>query len=166
MSFRPQQAQWFELLVVREDLGVTLDILARSARVELQSHGESREPILLPEYRELLDEFDSLGRRYDRFWPEPGADTEDERAEPHAMLEDGLCRVRAWAEAASASVERLEQLDHQLHDLALLANLFRDAGENLPALDSLAGAGPMLAVRLYHLPADDWPSGLPSTVLT
>jgi V/A-type H+-transporting ATPase subunit I len=166
MSFRPQQAQWFELLVVRDDLGVALDILARSARVELQSHGETREPILLPDYREMLDEFDGLKRRYDRFWPRPGANPEDERVEPHAMLEGGLRRVRAWRDTAAASVERLEREHQRLHDLTLLANLFREAGRNLPSLDGLAGAGPMLAVRLYQLPSQEWPTGLPSTVLT
>ncbi len=166
MSFRPQPAQWLELLVVREDLSVALDVLARSARVELQSNGETSEPILLPEYRQLLDEFDSLARRYDRYWPDPSANPGDERAEPHAMLEDGVRRVRAWAGAAAASVEELELQDNRRHDLALLANLFRDTGEILPPLDSLTGAGPMLAVRLYLLSSEDWPTGLPSTVLT
>jgi V/A-type H+-transporting ATPase subunit I len=165
VSLRPQPAQWFELLVVREDLGAALDVLARSARVELQSHGETSEPILLPDYRQLLDEFDTLARRYDRFWPDPSANPEDERAEPHVMLEDGVRRVRAWAEAAAAGVEKLELRENRRHDLTLLANLFRDTGEIMPPLDRLAGAGPILAVRLYHLPADDWPTGLPSTVL-
>ena len=166
MSLRPQQAHWFELLVVREDLGTALDILARSARVELQSHGETREPILLPDYRQMLEEFDALARRYDRFWPDPSANPEDERAEPHAMLEDGLRRTRAWTEAASAIVQQLEQADNRQRDLQLFANLFRDDGDNLAPPDRLAGAGPMLAVRLFHLASDDWPTGLPSKVLT
>lgn len=166
MSLRPQEANWFELLVVREDLGTALDILARSARVELQSHGETKEPILLPDYRQMLDEFDTLARRYDRFWPPANADPEDQRAEPHAMLEDGLRRVRGWAEDAGASVNQYEKQDHRLHDLRLLEGLFRNTAEILPDLDSLAAAGPMLAVRLYLLPSDEWPSGLPTTVIT
>ena len=166
MSLRPRQANWFELLVVREDLGAALDILARSARVELQSHGETKEPILLPDYRQKLDEFDALARRYDRFWPAANADPDDQRAEPRAMLEDGMRRIRAWAEDASGSVAQLEKQARHLDDLRLLERLFRDAAGTLPDLDSLAAAGPMLAVRLYLLPSDEWPSGLPTTVIT
>ncbi len=166
MTLRPQQANWFELLVVREDLGAALDVLARSARVELQSHGETREPILLPDYRQKLEDFDALARRYDRFWPRASANPEDRRAEPHAMLEDGLGHVRAWTADASASVEQLERQEDRLHDLRLLETLFRDTAEILPDLDSLAAAGPMLAVRLYHLPTDEWPTGVPTSVIT
>ena len=54
MSLRPQPAQWFEMIVIRDDLSAALDLLSRSARVELQSQGEVHAPLLTPESRELL----------------------------------------------------------------------------------------------------------------
>ena len=64
MSLRPSSANWFELLVMRDDLAVAMKVLASSRRVELQSHGEGRAPMLMPECRELWEEFDELERLY------------------------------------------------------------------------------------------------------
>jgi len=66
MSLRPSPASWFEVLVLRDDLTAAIDALARSSKVELQSHGESRTPLLMPECRERLVEFDELRQRYGR----------------------------------------------------------------------------------------------------
>ena len=46
MSLRPASANWFELLVMREDLAAAMRVLASSRRVELQSHGEAKAPML------------------------------------------------------------------------------------------------------------------------
>ena len=60
MSLRPASANWFELLVMREDLATAMKVLATSRRVELQSHGEARAPMLMPECRELLEDRKSV----------------------------------------------------------------------------------------------------------
>ena len=94
MSLRPSPANWFEVLVLRDDLTAAIDALARSSKVELQSHGESRTPLLMPECREMLVEFDELSQRYERYWPQACHD------EPDApRLEDALRALIDVAEA-------------------------------------------------------------------
>lgn len=166
MSLRPVPARWFEVLVMRDDLTAALDVLARSARVELQSHGETRAPLLTPESRELLEEFDALRRRYGHHWPAPRAHVPDERQEPHVMLELAMTRLRGWAAAARETVDRLEALLRQLEDLQLFSTLFQDATGPVPDLQDLAQAGPMLESSLYLLAADEWPQALPASVIT
>ncbi len=166
MSLRPQPTRWFELLVMRSELSAAIDLLARSARVELQSHGEAPGPLSLPECREMLEEFDALEQRYGRYWPTPRAHDPDERAEPHDMLEGAMMRLRRWALHARDPVERLQDLDRRREDLRLLKALFRDDASRLPNMKALSQAGPMLKVCLYRLATDEWPQVVPETVIT
>ena len=71
MSLRPVPARWFEVLVVRDDLGAALDVLARSSRVELEAHGAAQAPLLDDAARALLEEFASLEERFGHYWPTP-----------------------------------------------------------------------------------------------
>ena len=100
MNLRPAAANWFELLVVRDDLATAMDVLAKSGHVELQDYGETPAPVPLLECRDLLEEYADLERRFERYWPPAKAHDPDERAEPYAMLQDALRRLRAWAGAA------------------------------------------------------------------
>jgi len=150
---------------MREDLGAAMDVLARTARVELQAHGETRAPPPTPGIRELLDEYDALENSFARYWPLPVARQGDEHREPPAMLEDAVARLRAWAAEARDPVKRLEALDRLGEDQQLLATLFRDAGASLPDLDSLSRAGPMLRTCLFRLATEEWPQALPSSVI-
>ena len=102
MSLRPTSANWFELLVMREDLAAAMKALAASQRVELQSHGEARAPMLMPECRELLEDFEELERHYRHHWPPPAPDENGDRDEPYEMLEHALARLRRWAADAEA----------------------------------------------------------------
>jgi V/A-type H+-transporting ATPase subunit I len=165
MSLRPVAAKWFEVLVVRDDLTAALDVLARSSRVELQSHGESRAPLLDRRARELLDEFSALDRRYAHYWPAPSAHETDERREPFAMLENAMARLRSWSAAAVDVVDRLETLRHQRADLQLLHDLLAAGAGRLPDLEALTSAGPLLTTRLYLLADDKWPPGLPAAII-
>ena len=112
MSLRPATANWFEVLVLRDDLTTAIDTLARSSRVELESHGESHTPLLMPECREMLGEFDELLQRYERYWPTPRHNEPDERLEPQQMLRDAMRRLRAWTSEASLVVQRIEKRYH------------------------------------------------------
>jgi hypothetical protein len=165
MSLRPASANWFELLVMRDDLAAAMKVLASSRRVELQSHGEGRAPMLMPECRELLEEFDELERLYRHHWPPPAPHEHDERAEPYNMLQRALDRLRRWAADAKDVVERLEQLTERSNDQDLLLEMLRDA-ESLPDLAQFSRAGPMLDSGLFLLGSADWPTSTPGTVIT
>ena len=165
MSLRPASANWFELLVMREDLATAMTVLATSRRVELQSHGEARAPMLMPECRELLEDFEELERRYLHHWPPPAPDKMGERGEPHEMLQQSLQRLRSWAADAADVVDRIERLTERGNEQQLLLEMLRDA-ESVPDLAQFARAGPMLESALFLLGSGEWPDTIPGAVIT
>jgi V/A-type H+-transporting ATPase subunit I len=164
MSLRPASANWFELLVMRDDLAEAMKVLASSRRIELQSHGETKAPMLMPECRELLEEFDELERRYRHHWPAPAPHEPDERDEPYNMLRDALGRLRDWAADAPNVVGRLERLTERSNDQELLLEMLQEA-ESLPDLEQFSRAGPMLESGLFLLGSGDWPDSTSGTVI-
>jgi V/A-type H+-transporting ATPase subunit I len=164
MSLRPASASWFELLVMRDDLAEAMKVLASSRRVELQSHGEGKVPMLMPECRELLEEFDELERLYQHHWPPPTPHEPDERAEPYNMLQRSLDRLRGWVDDAQEVVERLERLTERSNDEELLLEMLSEA-DSLPDLGQFSRAGPMLDSGLFLLGPGEWPGTTPGTVI-
>ncbi len=150
---------------MRDDLAEAMKVLASSRRVELQSHGEAKAPTLMPECRELLEEFDELERLYRHHWPAPVPHDPDERDEPYNMLQDALARLRRWAAEARDVVELLESLTQRSNDQELLLGMLRDA-ESLPDLEQFSRAGPMLESGLFLIGSGDWPDSIPGTVIT
>ena len=165
MSLRPASANWFEVLVLRDDLTAAIDALARSSKVELQSHGESKTPLLMPECREMLGEFDELSQRYHRYWPPACRHEPDERLEPQQMLDDAMRRLRTWTNEAHEVVEQIELLTGQAADLRVLLPLLKQEQASLD-VSRFVSAGPMLESRIFLLPGDEWPGSLPGDVIT
>ena len=165
MSLRPASANWFELLVMREDLAAAMTILAAARRVELQCHGEARAPMLMPECRELLEDFEELERHYRHHWPPPAPDEDADRDEPYEMLDHALARLRRWAGDAEVVVERIERLTERGNEQLLLLEMLREA-ESLPDLGQFSRAGPMLESALFLLGTGEWPEAVPGAVIT
>ncbi|MBT8082637.1 MAG: hypothetical protein KJO56_09465 [Gammaproteobacteria bacterium] len=166
MGIRPSPARWFELLVARDDLAASVDVLAHASLVELEARGEPAATEIDADSRELFEEFETLKHRYGVVWPAPRAIAPAERVEPGVLMAHAIARLRRWSGEAAATVERLRDLWRERDDLVLVETLFRDASEQLPDLERLAGAGPMLEVRLYLLSGDAWPKELPASVIT
>ena len=165
MGLRPSAARWFELLVTRDDLAATIDILAHTSLVELEACGE---PVAAPidtDTGALTEEFDELERQYVQVWPVPRTIEPAERVEPGMLMRQAIRRLREWSTAAQGIVERLRDLWQERDDLLLLESLFQAASKQLPDLERLAGAGSMLEVRLYLLASDAWPETIPATVI-
>ena len=165
MILRPVTASWFELLTSREELGVALDCLAATGSVQLQSYSQSESRLALPDLRTTLVEYEGLARRYGVYWPTarmspPGPDRELLEA-PRAALE----RMRAWATDADPLIAELQGLAQAREDIDLLVKLQASSGAGLPRLDRVAGAGPLLAGRVYMLQEDGPPQSLPPAVL-
>jgi len=165
MSLRPASANWFELLVMRDDLAAAMKVLASSRRVELQSHGEAKAPLLMPECRKLLEEFDELERLYRHHWPAPAPDERGERGEPYRMLQKALERLHRWASDARDVVDRIERFTARGNEQELLLEMLRDA-ESLPDLAQFSRAGPMLESGLFLLGSGEFPDSTPGTVIT
>lgn len=165
MSLRPTTANWFELLVLRDDLTSAIDALARSSKVELQSHGESPAPLLMPECRDLLGEFDQLLQRYERYWPPARRHEPDQRLEPQQMLDNAMQRLRAWSSDARDVVQHIETLTARISDLQIVLPLLKQERPSLD-LSRFVDAGPMLRSCVFLLHGDDWPRSLPADVIT
>ncbi len=165
MILRPATASWFELLTAREELGAALDCLAATGSVQLQAQSQAESKLALPDLRVTLAEFETLARRYGHHWPAaaiqpPGRDRDLLEA-PRAALES----VRTWATEADPLIAELDGLAQLREDTALLTDLRRLCDAALPRLDRVAGAGPVLAGRVYVLPEGGPPHVLPPTVL-
>jgi V/A-type H+-transporting ATPase subunit I len=165
MMLRPATASWFELLTSREELGAALDCLAATGLVQLQSYSRSESKLALPDLRVTLVEFETLARRYEHYWPAarmrpPGPDRDLLEA-PRAALD----RLRAWTAEADPLIAELESLAQLREDTELVAGLQRQSDKSLPRLDRVAGAGPVLAGRVYVLPEAGPPQSLPPAVL-
>jgi V/A-type H+-transporting ATPase subunit I len=165
MILRTATACWFELLTARDQLGAALDCLAATGSVQLQAHSRSESKLALPNLRVTLADFETLSRRYGHYWPQaqiqpPGPDRDLLEA-PRAALE----RIRAWANEANPLIAELESLAQLRDDNDLLADLQRQSETALPRLDRIAGAGPVLAGRVYLLPEGGSPQTLPPAVL-
>jgi V/A-type H+-transporting ATPase subunit I len=165
MILRPATATWFELLTAREELGAALECLATTGAVQLQAHSSADARLALPDLRVTLLEFETLSRRYGHFWPtavmQPPSADRDLMEAPRTALE----QVRAWTVAAEPLIAELEALEAQSADLALLDELRQLSDATLPRLDRVATAGPVLAGRLYSLPADGQVQAVPPAVL-
>ena len=61
MSLRPASARWFELLTARDSLTISVEALARTGSVELETHSETRARINLPDLQERMAEYNRLG---------------------------------------------------------------------------------------------------------
>jgi V/A-type H+-transporting ATPase subunit I len=162
---RPGTARWFELLTSRDELGATLDALARSRSVQLQAQSQSVTRLPLDALRALLAQHETLARRYGPWWP--AARLRQVEAD-HAVVEApqaALQKVQAWAVAAEPLVAELEALAVEQEGLAAIARLCAVDPGALPRLDRMAQAGPVLASRIYPLPAGIGPLTVPPAVL-
>ena len=165
MILRPSTARWFELLTSREELGAALDCLARTRSVQLQAYSQSESRLPLGDLRRVLDEFETLARRFRPWWPPA---TQCKVDAEHALLEApqaALDSLRAWASVAEPVVAELEALALERAEIEALDRLCTAAGEALPRLDRMAAAGPVLAGRVYVLPPGTQALSLPPALI-
>ncbi len=110
MGLRPSAAHWFELLVTRDDLAATIDILAHTSLVELEAYGEPVAASIDSDTGTLTEEFDELERQYGQVWPVPRTIEPAERVEPGVLMRQAILRLRDWSATAEGIVGRLRDL--------------------------------------------------------
>lgn len=167
MSLRPRVAQWFELLTSREELGAALDCLARTGLVQLQAYSQSESRLALPDLRQVLDEYDALARRYAHWWPAASFRAPDPALRLTEVPRQAVERLRAWAGDADPLVAELEAIELGRREAETIERLQQAGGGQLPRLDRVANAGPVLAGRVYVMPQQgNQALSLPPGVLT
>jgi len=166
MGIRPQAARWFELLTPREELTKALACLAETRAVELQTHSQPEQALELPGLPKALDEYGEYARRFGAWWPEGEIPPIEEALEPVSAMHNALASVRAWIEDARPLITEGEELDGQAQHLRELGQALDVPDLQLPDLQRLAAAGPVLGARFYRLPPKSELRSPPGTVIT
>jgi V/A-type H+-transporting ATPase subunit I len=158
VSIRPVPTRWFEVLVLKKDLGVVLECLAGTGAVQLQTRAESAAPQSAVAVGE--SEYDRLASRYHAWWPVPVAPPPDTVVDPAQKMQDALSVVNDWAAEADGTITDLQAAMRERDALATLNRLFSAPGADLPDLQSFLNAGPRLASAVILLTSDaDMPEG-------
>lgn len=165
MSLRPAHARWFELLTSRDELTLAVETLARTGDVELETQSGTRANFNLQALKERMEEYNRLLRRYQAYWPASRGITDTLPERPDRLLDSALSRLHAWEEQAAPLVLRIESLVREQTDLKLLAEMLAAAPVETLDFTLLASAGPVLASRLFVLPAKIRIRELPASVL-
>ena len=106
---RTVPARWFELLVPRESVSRSLEVLARTGVVELDAAVEQEELIAVPSLEKPLARFAELERKFHKFWPVPKLPEAVRDQLLERQLELAMARIEAWCERAAPHIERIEQ---------------------------------------------------------
>ena len=166
MRLRAAHARWFELLTSRDELTLAVETLARTRRVELETQSGTHTQINLQSLKDRMEDFNRLARRYSAYWPPSDVQTEFLPQQPDRILEAALQRIHAWEQQAEPLVVRLEAMTREQTNLRLLAEMLAAAPETELDFELLVAAGPVLASRLFVLPARSRIRELPASVLT
>ena len=165
MSLRPASARWFELLTARDSLTISVEALARTGSVELETHSETHARINLPDLQERMAEYNRLARRYHTYWPACELRPTSAPGMPDRMLGRALARLERWADAAEPLVQHLESMRAERAELLLLEERLGVDTEGKLDYSLLSTAGPSLEVRLFVLPAGYRLTAMPASLL-
>ncbi len=155
---RPRAARWFEILAARDDATLVLEALARTGAVELEARTGAALPAELGEVMPLLTQFLNLSARYRAYWPAPQHCRPSTFPEaPTATLQRCLASIRAWAQDAEPVIRTLQRGAAELDDVQLWQRVLVALEPSGLDPSQLAGAGPLLQVRLFVLPAGTEP---------
>jgi len=164
MSLRPVPARWFELLASKDDLAKTVEVLASTASVELETHSDEVARINLPDLQDQLEEFNRLARRYDAYWPDGDFISGSMPGSPEKILGNALIHLKAWESDASELIQTYEALAAEKADLNLLYELFSQLDEDMD-FSLLSRSGPVILAKVYLLPQEETFEHVPASVL-
>jgi len=153
---RSISARWFELLVPRESVARTLEALARTGAVELESCTEEHEALIpVPSVAEPLNRLTELARRFQAWWPAPEA---VEPRRDHLIEREvnaALKQIERWCENAEPVIARIEKTRREQGELGQLMRLCRAAhGRQALDFDALRHVGEHLRARVFRLPPE------------
>jgi len=161
---RPQPARWFEILTARDDATLVLEALATTGAVELEARASAVLPAELADLRPQLSQFAELSLRYRAYWPHTEYRASPFPGPPATSLARSLTHLRAWAADAEPVIAQLQRCADERSEILLWRRVLASVGESTLDFARLAGAGPVVHVRLAVFPTDSEPE-LPPDVL-
>jgi V/A-type H+-transporting ATPase subunit I len=124
MSWRPQPARWFEVLLPRREAARAVAALARTGRVQLEPHVEALpSPAGEEASAPILERFQALCRDYGRYWHCPEHAPWPRDWGPRAALD----RIEAWRRESDPHIRELQRLEQEHSRLALWREVLRAA---------------------------------------
>lgn len=158
---RPHPADWFDIIVAKDDMVLLVEELARNACVELEADaGGPREPSR--DLQEALSRFANLAQRFGAYWPV--AEAVVRPSEIHDMVKRGLAGIEAWAAAAGPVLETLQSLEGERSSLALWHEVLLEIEDGALDFAQLTAPGASVEGALFVFPGEAAPA-LPSMVL-
>jgi V/A-type H+-transporting ATPase subunit I len=164
VGLRPRAARWFELLTPTDALAATVEALARTGHVQVETQRLAPAADAFRELGPELERYETLARRHRPHFPNDDLRPSASGA-PAVLLAAALERLVAWARAADPVIRRLEALEAERRELLLLRELVEAGGAALPSFDDLRRAGPRLSTRIAVLAARAPALDLPGQVL-
>jgi len=165
MTIRPIPARWFEILIARDDLLKTVDALARSGAVELETHSETTKRAVMPDLRDRLEDYNRLMRRYQAYWPQQDLHPSDVPGQPAERLDKAMEMLNAWNQAADPVINQVESLSNEQIELSLLLKALTNMQNDIIDFSNFSSAGPVFSARLFILPVAARVEHLPPSVL-
>jgi V/A-type H+-transporting ATPase subunit I len=153
MTLRPIPARWFELITVHDDVVNAMERLSRTGAVELEKSSRFAELFLAPDLERRLKDYRELASHYRAYWPTPVAKPKRPPESALRMLDSACRRLAAWRVKADVIIGPLECKLRRAAELNYLREALNYVGDDFPAPQLLAGAGPRLRARLVLLPA-------------
>lgn len=156
---RPHPAEWFEILVAKEDAVLLLEALAESNCVELEADARREPPA---ELQHQFSRFDSLAERFAAYWPAPEAAPQP--LEIGAMVARSLSALEAWASAAAPLIERSRALEAERGELDVWRQALEQIRGTAVDLSRIAAPGTDMDRALFEFPPGVAPAA-PAAVL-
>ena len=159
MISRPEPANWFQMLVARDDLPRALSLFAGSQGVEPQTVAADAYATLSPQLAERLERFQHLARIYRSYWPDSrGGGSDEGGGNPLVVLDQALAALERWRQDADPLIRRLETEEGNRSDLERYIELAEHLGDSPLDLSRMGrGGGPWLGAGLYVLSLESEP---------
>ncbi len=165
MTLRPSHARWFEVLTTREDLTLTLETLAATGRIELETYSETNPEVSLQNLQERMQTFNLLARRYQPYWPDTDLRPATVAGKPSLVLNTALQHLLDWEQAALPLIHRIERLNSEQAAIGLLHSFLTHLPDDKLELGLLAKTGSTMSASLFALPRHSRIGQIPETLL-
>lgn len=158
MSLRPKRAQWFEVVVPRQDCSVATEALAGTARVQFECVGERNARELFEALREPLDTYHTLLPAYREWWPQPVYGERCCVVPMESAARFAMGRLQIWQRRAQAKLDELRGLQAERAELCLWQRILEQLGDSELNLAAMSVPGALMSGRCLLLPRAADPS--------
>jgi V/A-type H+-transporting ATPase subunit I len=158
MSLRPKRAQWFEVVVRKDDCSPTTEALAGTAQVQFECAGERSAKELFAELREPLDNYRTLLPAYRDWWPEPVFDDRCCVLPMESSAKFAMGRLQVWQRRAQPRLDELRALEASRADFLLWQRILDHLSDSQLDLGALSESGPLLTGLCLLLPSTAEPA--------